>query len=76
METLQVVASANSNTFFFLVHRRQVLLCVLAKDCNEAEYVRLVEALCNEHQIKLLKVGTISCLIWDQFARMTLNTMC
>lgn len=34
-------------------------MCVLAKDCNEAVYVRLVEGLCNEHQIKLLKVKTV-----------------
>ena len=39
----------------------QALLCVLAKNCTEAAYIRLVEALCSEHQIKLLKVryGTI-----------------
>eukprot|EP00731_Ephydatia_muelleri_P031645 Em0023g152a len=36
--------------------KRQALLCVLAKNCSEANYIRLVEALCNEHQIKLLKV--------------------
>lgn len=42
---------------FMSTHRRQALLCVLAKDCNEAGYVRLVEALCNEHQIKLLKAS-------------------
>ena len=36
--------------------KRQALLCVLAKNCSEAAYVRLVEALCQEHQIKLLKV--------------------
>jgi len=36
--------------------KRQALLCVLAKNCNEQAYVRLVEALCQEHQIKLLKV--------------------
>ena len=38
-------------------HRRQALLCLLAKNCNEAGYSRLVEALCNEHNIKLLKVS-------------------
>ena len=37
--------------------RRQALLCLLAKNCNEAAYSRLVEALCNEHNIKLLKVS-------------------
>ena len=45
-----------NGTCIVFVFRRQALLCVLAKDCSEAAYVRLVEALCNEHQIKLLKV--------------------
>lgn len=36
--------------------KRQALLCVLAKNCTEAAYIRLVEALCSEHQIKLLKI--------------------
>lgn len=36
--------------------RRQALLCLLAKNCSETGYTRLVEALCNEHNIKLLKV--------------------
>ena len=40
----------------FNTPRRQALLCLLAKNCSEAGYIRLVEALCNEHQIKLLKV--------------------
>lgn len=35
---------------------RQSLLCILANDCNEANYVRLVEALCAEHGINLIKV--------------------
>lgn len=36
--------------------RRQAHLCVLAESCEEKEYIRLVEALCAEHQIQLLKV--------------------
>ncbi len=36
--------------------RRSAHLCVLASDCDEPSYSRLIEALCNEHQIKLLKV--------------------
>nr|CCQ18628.1 40S ribosomal protein S2 [Sycon ciliatum] len=36
--------------------KRQAHLCVLASNCDEPSYVRLVEALCAEHQIKLLKV--------------------
>ena len=31
-------------------------LCVLAESCDEKEYVKLVEALCGEHGISLIKV--------------------
>lgn len=51
------MATRVSNTFYCVFsHRRQALLCLLAKNCTEAGYIRLVEALCNEHNIKLLKV--------------------
>ncbi|XP_078361976.1 small ribosomal subunit protein eS12-like [Oculina patagonica] len=36
--------------------RRQAHLCVLANNCDEPMYVKLVEALCAEHSINLLKV--------------------
>ena len=36
---------------------RQAQLAVLAESCNEAEYVKLVEALCAEHKINLIKVS-------------------
>merc|ERR1719461_427069 len=36
--------------------KRQALLCVLAKNCDEPAYVRLVEALCAEHCIDFIKV--------------------
>ncbi|XP_074642287.1 small ribosomal subunit protein eS12-like [Tubulanus polymorphus] len=36
--------------------KRQAHLCVLANNCNEQAYVKLVEALCAEHGINLLKV--------------------
>ena len=29
----------------------------LAENCDEANYVRLIEALCVEHQIPILKIG-------------------
>jgi small subunit ribosomal protein S12e len=38
--------------------RRQAHLCVLASNCNEPMYVKLVEALCAEHQINLIKVSS------------------
>merc|ERR1712221_4852 len=31
--------------------------CILAENCDEANYVRLIEALCVEHQIPILKIG-------------------
>jgi len=36
--------------------KRTAHLCVLAQNCDEPAYVRLVEALCAEHGINLLKV--------------------
>uniref|UniRef100_A0A4X2M5L4 40S ribosomal protein S12 n=1 Tax=Vombatus ursinus TaxID=29139 RepID=A0A4X2M5L4_VOMUR len=35
--------------------KRQAHLCVLASSCDEPMYVKLVEALCAEHQINLIK---------------------
>jgi len=35
---------------------RKAHLCILASNCSEPTFVRLVEALCQEHQINLLKV--------------------
>merc|ERR1711959_721427 len=37
--------------------RRQAHLCVLASTRDEAAYSRLIEALCNEHNVNLIKVG-------------------
>jgi len=36
--------------------KRTALLCILANNCNEPMYKRLVEALCAEHGINLMKV--------------------
>merc|ERR1712019_332804 len=36
--------------------KRQALLCVLANNCDESMYVKLIEALCGEHGINLIKV--------------------
>ncbi|CAL4171547.1 unnamed protein product, partial [Meganyctiphanes norvegica] len=38
--------------------KRQALLCLLANNCDEPGYTKLVEALCQEHQIRLLKVDS------------------
>ena len=36
--------------------KRQAFLCVLSEGCTEPAYVKLVEALCTEHSINLIKV--------------------
>merc|ERR1712141_853103 len=36
--------------------KRQAHLCILANNCDEPMYVKLVEALCAEHCINLIKV--------------------
>ena len=38
------------------LNKRQAHLCVLASNCDEPMYAKLVEALCAEHQIHLIKV--------------------
>ena len=37
--------------------RGKAFICVLAESCNEASYVKLVEALCAEGNINLIKVA-------------------
>ncbi|KAH8913470.1 hypothetical protein BT69DRAFT_1359083 [Atractiella rhizophila] len=37
--------------------KRQAHLCVLNESCTEAEYIKLIEALCTEHKIHLIKVS-------------------
>jgi len=39
-----------------VLDKRQALLCVLAENCDEPNYSKLVEGLCNEHGINLIKV--------------------
>ncbi|OBS57683.1 hypothetical protein A6R68_11202, partial [Neotoma lepida] len=36
--------------------KHQAHLCVLASNCGKPMYIKLVEALCGEHQINLIKV--------------------
>ncbi|CDW59191.1 40S ribosomal protein S12 [Trichuris trichiura] len=36
--------------------KREALLCILAEDCDEPMYVKLVEALCTSHGIRLARV--------------------
>nr|ACO15737.1 40S ribosomal protein S12 [Caligus clemensi] len=38
--------------------KRQALFCVLAENCDEPMYVKLIQALCAQHQIPLIKVDS------------------
>ena len=37
--------------------KREAVLCVLSAACNEPAYSKLVEALCAEHEIQLMKMS-------------------
>jgi small subunit ribosomal protein S12e len=40
-----------------VLDRRQAKLCVLVESCTEKEYLKLIEALCAEHNVNLIKVS-------------------
>lgn len=37
---------------------RQAVLAILAESCEEPQYKKLITALCNEHQIPLIRVDS------------------
>lgn len=39
-----------------IIEQRRAVLCFLAENCSEKEYITLIEALCREHEIPLIKV--------------------
>ncbi|KAG7535951.1 hypothetical protein FFLO_03549 [Filobasidium floriforme] len=50
--------------------KRQAHLCVLVETCTEAEYLKLIEALCAEHNINLIKVSDAKVLgQWSGLAK-------
>ena len=38
------------------IESRKALLCVLAQDCDQADYTKLIQALCNEVNVHLIRV--------------------
>ncbi|KAI1728577.1 ribosomal protein l7Ae/L30e/S12e/Gadd45 family domain-containing protein [Ditylenchus destructor] len=38
--------------------KREAFFCVLAKDCDEASYEKLVRALCFQHEIPIIEMET------------------
>jgi small subunit ribosomal protein S12e len=58
---LLIISKKNLFIFIFIesvkaLDRREAHLCVLASNCDEPNYVKLIEALCAEHNINLLRV--------------------
>lgn len=45
-------------TIYCFTNRRQAVLCILAESFDEPNYKKLVTALCNEHQIPLIRVDS------------------
>jgi ribosomal protein L7Ae-like RNA K-turn-binding protein len=43
--------------------QRHAVLCLLAENCNDANYKSLITALCSEHQISLVKSMIIKHLV-------------
>jgi small subunit ribosomal protein S12e len=40
------------------IEKGQAQLCILAEDCNQPDYKKLIEALCNEANVSLISVPT------------------
>ena len=54
--------------------RRQAVLCVLSESCDEPNYVKLVEALCAENGVALIKVPNSKLLgEWVGFCKIDKN---
>ncbi|VAH29855.1 unnamed protein product [Triticum turgidum subsp. durum] len=56
------------------IEKHAAQLCVLAEDCDQPDYVKLVKALCAEHNVHLVTVPSAKTLgEWAGFARLTLR---
>ncbi|XP_050235246.1 40S ribosomal protein S12 [Mercurialis annua] len=45
-----------------LIEKNSAQLCVLAEDCNQSDYVKLVKSLCADHNVGLLMVPSAKTL--------------
>ncbi|XP_047317573.1 40S ribosomal protein S12-like [Impatiens glandulifera] len=45
-----------------VVEKHHAQLCVLAEDCNQPDYVKLVKALCADHNVSLITVPSAKTL--------------
>jgi small subunit ribosomal protein S12e len=45
-----------------MIEKHTAQLCVLAEDCNQPDYVKLVKALCADHKVNLLSVPSAKTL--------------
>lgn len=44
------------------IEKHAAQLCVLGEDCNQPDYVKLVKALCGEHNVNLMTVPSAKTL--------------
>jgi small subunit ribosomal protein S12e len=45
-----------------VIEKHAAQLCVLAEDCNQADYLKLVKALCADHSVNLMTVPSAKSL--------------
>ncbi|GMP34483.1 hypothetical protein CsSME_00007328 [Camellia sinensis var. sinensis] len=45
-----------------IIEKHAAQLCVLAEDCNQPDYVKLVKALCADHNVSLITVPSAKTL--------------
>ncbi|XP_019197446.1 PREDICTED: 40S ribosomal protein S12-like [Ipomoea nil] len=45
-----------------VIEKHAAQLCVLAEDCDQPDYVKLVKALCNDHNVNLITVPSAKTL--------------
>lgn len=58
-----------------VIEKHAAQLCVLAEDCDQQDYVKLVKALCADHNVKLVTVPSAKTLgEWSGVSRFSLVT--